>query len=131
MTAPVRSVIHDGVGIAYRSSGSGPAVLCIQGVGVAGDGWNPQVEALAQRYRVITFDNRGVGATPRGTGRLTIERMAADAVAILDAEGIKRCHLLSGRLPSPGRSRRAGGSAEPAVRTRSRRGRRRSSRPTE
>ena len=101
MTAPVRSLAIDDVTLAYRSAGSGQAVLCIQGVGVAGDGWNPQVDALAQRYRVITFDNRGVGATPRGTGRVTIERMAADAVAILDAEGIHRCHLLGhsmGRL---------------------------------
>jgi pimeloyl-ACP methyl ester carboxylesterase len=69
-------------------------VLCIQGVGVAGDGWRPQVEALAQRYRVLTFDNRGVGATRRGAGPLSIERMAADATAILDAEGIDRCHIL-------------------------------------
>ncbi len=61
MTAPVRSLVIDDVALAYRSVGSGPAVLCIQGVGVAGDGWRPQVEALAQRYRVLTFDNRGVG----------------------------------------------------------------------
>ena len=64
MTAPIRSLAIDDVALAYRSAGSGPAVLCVQGVGVAGDGWRPQVEALAARYRVLTFDNRGVGATP-------------------------------------------------------------------
>jgi pimeloyl-ACP methyl ester carboxylesterase len=94
MTAPVRSLSIDDVALAYRSAGNGPAVLCIQGVGVGGDGWHPQVEALAQRYRVLTFDNRGVGATPRGAGVLSIERLAADAAAILDAEGIDRCHLV-------------------------------------
>ena len=94
MSAPVRSLIVDDVALAYRSAGSGPAVLCVQGVGVAGDGWRPQVDALAARYRVLTFDNRGVGATPRGTGPLSIERMAADASAILDAEGIDRCHVV-------------------------------------
>jgi len=94
MSAPVRSLIVDDVALAYRSAGSGPAVLCVQGVGVAGDGWRPQVEALAARYRVLTFDNRGVGATPRGAGPLSIERMAADATAILDAEGIDRCHVV-------------------------------------
>jgi pimeloyl-ACP methyl ester carboxylesterase len=94
MTDAVRSLVIADVTLAYRSVGRGPAVLCIQGVGVAGDGWHPQVEALARRYRVLTFDNRGVGATPRGTGPLSIEGMAADAVAILDAEGIERCHLM-------------------------------------
>jgi aminoacrylate hydrolase len=94
MTAPLRSLSIDGLALAYRSVGSGPPVLCIQGVGVAGDGWRPQVEALAERHRVLTFDNRGVGVTPRGAGPLSIERMAADAAAILDAEGIDRCHLV-------------------------------------
>ena len=94
MTAPVRSLAIDDVALGYRSAGSGPAVLGIQGVGVAGDGWRPQVEALSRRYRVLTFDNRGVGATPRGAVPLSIERMAADAAAILDAEGIERCHVI-------------------------------------
>jgi pimeloyl-ACP methyl ester carboxylesterase len=94
MTTPVHSLAVDDVTLAYRSTGSGPAVLCIQGVGVAGDGWSPQVEALAQRFRVLTFDNRGVGATPRGAVPLSIDRMAADAAAILDAEGIDRCHVV-------------------------------------
>jgi len=94
MTAPARSLTIGDVALAYRSTGRGPAVLCIQGVGVAGDGWRPQVEALAQRHRVLTFDNRGVGATPRGAGPLSIERLAADATAILDAEGIDRCHVV-------------------------------------
>jgi len=82
------------VEIAYRSTGRGAAVLCVQGVGVAGSGWDPQVAALTSRYRVLTFDNRGVGATARGPGPLSIERMAADAWAILDAEGIDRAHLV-------------------------------------
>jgi pimeloyl-ACP methyl ester carboxylesterase len=98
MTEPARSLAIDDVTLGYRSTGSGPAVLCIQGVGVAGDGWQPQVEALARRYRVLTFDNRGVGATPRGAGPLSIERMAADAVAILDAERIDRCHVVGHSL---------------------------------
>lgn len=93
MSAP-RSLSIDDITLAYRSIGSGPAVLCIQGVGVAGSGWQPQVEALAQRHRVLTFDNRGVGATPRGAGPLSIDRLAADARAILDAEGVERCHVI-------------------------------------
>jgi len=79
--------------IGYEVSGAGRAVLMIQGVGVAGTGWRPQVDALASRFRVITFDNRGLGGSTLGDPPLTIERMAADALAIVDAEGIERFHL--------------------------------------
>ena len=68
--------------------------MCIQGVGVAGSGWAPQVAALAGRFRVITFDNRGVGRSARGEHALSIEFMAADVWAILDAQGIEACHLI-------------------------------------
>ena len=94
MTTAIGSVRAGDVEVRYQSTGRGPAVLCVQGVGVAGSGWDPQVAALASRYRVLAFDNRGVGATPRGTAPLSIERMAADLRAILDAEGIDRAHLV-------------------------------------
>jgi 3-oxoadipate enol-lactonase len=80
--------------LASDSTGQGPVVLCIQGVGVAGRGWQPQVDALAIRFRVVAFDNRGVGASARGTGPLTIETMADDTVAVLDRMGIDRAHLV-------------------------------------
>jgi pimeloyl-ACP methyl ester carboxylesterase len=82
------------VELAYEVSGSGPALLCIQGVGVVGEGWRPQVDALADRFQVITFDNRGIGRSSAGRAPLTIEAMAADAVAIMDAEGIDRFHVM-------------------------------------
>lgn len=83
-----------GASLAYHSRGSGPCVLCIQGVGVVGNGWRPQVEALADRYSMTTFDNRGIGGSTRGEGPLTIEAMAADATAVADAAGLTRFHLL-------------------------------------
>jgi pimeloyl-ACP methyl ester carboxylesterase len=82
------------VALRYRAAGAGPGVLCIQGAGVPGDGWRPQVRALAPHFRVITFDNRGIGGSPRGPHPLTIEAMAADALAIMDAEGIPRFHVI-------------------------------------
>jgi len=53
-----------------------------------------QVAPLAERFQVLTFDNRGIGRTARGSDPLSIELMAADALAILDANGIQRCHLI-------------------------------------
>lgn len=89
-----RTVKVDGGEIRYSVSGRGPAVLMIQGVGVAGGGWRPQVEAIATRFTAITFDNRGIGRSRLGTSPLTVEGMAGDALAILAAEGIDGFHLV-------------------------------------
>src|SRR4029434_10485649 len=80
--------------LSYAVAGIGPPVLAIQGVGVTGGGWRPQVEGLAHQFRFITFDNRGIGKSSPGRDPLRIEQMAADALAIADAERIDRFHLL-------------------------------------
>ena len=58
----VASITRRGASIGYSRRGTGPAVLMLQGAGVVGNGWRPQVDALAPRYTVITNDNRGIGA---------------------------------------------------------------------
>jgi aminoacrylate hydrolase len=80
--------------LSYAVAGAGPSVLAIQGAGVIGHGWRPQVDGLSTQFRFITFDNRGIGNNRRGEGALTIERMAGDALAIIDAEGLDRVHVL-------------------------------------
>lgn len=65
----------------------------VQGVGLHGDGWNPQVDGLAGSFRILTFDNRGMGASlPQGT-KLSIETMADDALALMDAAGFGAAHV--------------------------------------
>jgi pimeloyl-ACP methyl ester carboxylesterase len=64
------------------------------------DNWDPAlVDALAAERRVVAFDNVGVGAT---TGRTpgTVEAMAHDAIAFLDAMGLGRVDLLGFSLGS-------------------------------
>lgn len=85
---------RDGNTLSCRVDGAGPAVICIQGVGVIGDGWEPQLTALASRYRVITFDNRGIGMSARSATPLSIADMGADVWAVADAEGITSAHLV-------------------------------------
>lgn len=63
------------------------------GVGVIGDGGKPQAERLSRRYTVITIDNRGIGRSTLDGRPLTVEDMAADVLAIADAEAIDRFHL--------------------------------------
>jgi aminoacrylate hydrolase len=89
----VPEVESGGARIRYEVAGDGPAVLLIQGVGVPARGWTPQIAALSGAYRVITIDNRGIGRSTRGPGPLNIDVMAADALAVADAEGVERFHL--------------------------------------
>lgn len=77
----------------YEVRGDGPPVLLVQGVGVAGSGWRPQVDALSGRYAVCAYDNRGVGRSTL-SGALSIEAMAADGLALMDALGWDRAHVV-------------------------------------
>src|SRR4051794_14269215 len=77
----------------FETSGDGPAVLLIMGLGLPGDAWWRTVPVLARSLRVVTFDNRGCGRSERPAGGLTLAGMAADAVSVLDAAGIPRAHV--------------------------------------
>jgi pimeloyl-ACP methyl ester carboxylesterase len=58
------------------------------------DNWDPDlIDALAADRRVVTFDNAGVAATT-GTTPSTIEAMAHDAIAFIDALELERIDLL-------------------------------------
>jgi pimeloyl-ACP methyl ester carboxylesterase len=93
-----RRIDHRGSRLAYEIQGQGPPVLLIQGVGVHGNGWRPQVEALSNRYTCLTFDNRGMGESQPAGGPVTVEQMAEDAVALLDAEGWGSAHVIGHSL---------------------------------
>ena len=87
-----------GFRLAYTRQRSGPVVLLIQGVGVHGDGWLPQVEALGGQFTCITFDNRGLGQSGPAVGPISVEQIADDARAVLDAEKIDACHVVGHSL---------------------------------
>src|SRR5207248_1692442 len=80
-------------GLYWESTGDGPPVLLIMGLGLSGGAWWRTVPVLARRFRVITFDNRGVGRSPSLTYAYTTEAMADDAESVLDAAGIDSAHV--------------------------------------
>jgi pimeloyl-ACP methyl ester carboxylesterase len=80
--------------IYWEQSGSGPPLLLIMGLGSDSRGWTLQRPVFAEHYRTIVFDNRGVGRTRAGASELSTELMARDAVAVLDAAGVERAHVL-------------------------------------
>ena len=84
--------------IAWSEQGSGAPLLLIQGLGYARWGWDPVVPALAERYRVITFDNRGIGESDKPDGPYTAREMADDAVQVLDEANVERAHVVGASL---------------------------------
>ncbi len=84
---------HD-VELHYEVSGEGPPVLFIQGVGVAGSGWEAQTSVLAAEFQTLRFDNRGLGRSVRIQGPVSIEAMADDASALLNAVGWESAHIV-------------------------------------
>ena len=80
--------------VQYWKAGNGPAVILLQGAGVIGEGWRPQIDALKDRYTAIWIDNRGIGQSITTSKGFSIEDMAADVMAVADAEGLERFHLV-------------------------------------
>ena len=90
-----RVTAENAVEYAYRDSGAGevPLVLLQHFRGNL-DNWDPAlVDALGAERRVVAFDNVGVAATS-GRTPSTIEAMAHDAIAFVDALGLERIDLL-------------------------------------
>ena len=87
------AVEHAGAQLHYTCKGRGPFVLLVQGVGVVGEGWRPQINDLVKHFTVVSFDNRGLGRSTGDSSPLSIELMAADACAVADAVGARQFHL--------------------------------------
>lgn len=76
--------------IAYETRGAGPALLFLHAFPLGLGMWEPQVSAFASSHQVIRFDARGFGGSPPGDGLLTMERIADDAVGLLDHLDVSR-----------------------------------------
>jgi 3-oxoadipate enol-lactonase len=90
----------DGVRIHYEVLGrrSSPVVLMIQGLGADKHGWDMQRYLLSLRYRVVAFDNRGAGRSDKPFSAYSLEQMADDALAVLDACEVDRAHVVGASM---------------------------------
>ena len=79
----------------YRIDGEtgAPPLLLSNSLGTSLDMWEPQMPALAARYRVIRYDSRGHGRSDVTPGPYTIEQLANDALRLLDALSVSRAHF--------------------------------------
>jgi 3-oxoadipate enol-lactonase len=77
----------------WDQSGTGDPILLIMGHAYGSDMWHRTASALAASYRVIRFDNRGVGRSSDPPGPYPVPLMAGDALAVLDAAGAASAHV--------------------------------------
>lgn len=88
------TALVNGVEIFYDVHGSGEPLVLLHGLGASSQDWEHQVPELAQHYRVITPDLRGFGRSAKPRGPYSVAQFSGDMLALLDALGVSRCHLL-------------------------------------
>lgn len=93
---PTRTIAAGGVEFAYRELGTnntGTPVVFLVHLAAVLDNWDPRVvDGFAAKHRVITFDNRGIGASS-GSPATSIEQMAQDAITFIKAMGFEQVDL--------------------------------------
>jgi pimeloyl-ACP methyl ester carboxylesterase len=81
--------------LAYTISGDGPETLVlVNGLADTKETWELQLPAFAERYRVVAYDNRGVGESPTPPGPYTTRELAGDLAGLVDRLGLERFHVL-------------------------------------
>ncbi|MBI4271897.1 MAG: alpha/beta fold hydrolase [Candidatus Rokubacteria bacterium] len=78
----------------YVEAGAGEPLVLIMGFGGDHTAWAFQIRPLAERYRVIAFDNRGAGQSDAPDLPYTTRMMAEDTAALLRALGVDRAHVV-------------------------------------
>jgi len=78
----------------YELVGEGYPLALVEGMGYASWMWFKQRDTLSKHFRLLIYDNRGVGHTDKPDEPYTIRQMADDLAGLLDAVGIERCHVL-------------------------------------
>jgi pimeloyl-ACP methyl ester carboxylesterase len=100
-SAPIRTARTTLGTVAYRTVGSGPPLVMITGYSGTMESWDRRlIDALAQHYRVVIFDNAGVGQTQALPAPLTIDAMANQTSALITALGLSRPDILGWSMGS-------------------------------
>src|SRR5260221_818996 len=87
-------VDSDGTKIYFDEEGNGDPLLLIMGLGCTSGFWHRTRPALAERFRTIALDNRGIGRSEAPPGPYTTAMMASDAAAVLDAANVEQAHVI-------------------------------------
>ena len=89
------------INIAYRVLGQGDPIVLIMGYGSTMDLWDPRfLDNLTSQYRVLIFDNRGMGNTTAPPGNFSIGQFADDTAGLMAALGIEKAHVMGWSMGS-------------------------------
>lgn len=80
--------------IHYEQAGEGEPLVFVSGLNGVGRYWQPQLPAFTQRFRVITYDQRGTGSSDRLQREFSVDQMAAELAELMDALKIQRAHIV-------------------------------------
>ena len=97
---PPRTVQVGDISVAVQEYGDGEPLLIVNGTSQSLGFWAESAQVWASRFRVITYDLRGMGGTGRGEGEISVASLAADARGLLDALEVQRAHVLGYSLGS-------------------------------
>ena len=89
---PVAEV--NGININYAVEGSGEPLVMIMGLGGDRSGWKRQLPVFSKHYKVITFDNRGIGMSDKPRGTYSPALMAEDTIQLMDFLKIDKANML-------------------------------------
>ncbi len=78
----------------YERQGGGFPILFVTGLSGYASYWRDQVPAFSRSYEVIVYDHRGVGQSDQKGTASVIEKLAGDAIGLLDELGIAKAHIV-------------------------------------
>jgi pimeloyl-ACP methyl ester carboxylesterase len=84
----------NGISLYYEIYGKGEPLLLNGGLGSDSASWSGVVKDFSPYFQTIIFDNRGCGRSDTGHEKSSINKMAEDAVKLLDSLKIERAHIL-------------------------------------
>jgi 3-oxoadipate enol-lactonase len=82
-----------GINIYYEIHGRGEPLVLIYGYAGHSGLWFRQIPVLSKKYRVIAFDNRGMGRSDKPNIPYTMAMLAGDVAGLLDAIGVDSAHI--------------------------------------
>lgn len=88
----------NGININYKVEGEGEPLILVMGFTGTGQAWFFQTRAFKKYYKVVTFDNRGVGKTDKPSEPYTMKTMADDTIGLMDHLGIDKAHILGASM---------------------------------
>ena len=99
---PSQNITVGDINIVYKQIGKsdGKPIILITGAGATMDMWNPLLieNLISANYKVIIFENRGVGQSAVGTKEFSINQFANDTLGLLDALKISKADILGWSL---------------------------------